>query len=415
MKLMPLANSADSLASQKIAIVDADGEWSYGFISSDPYGLRAIVQVNGRIALRTNSPRVVASAIFALEGYASEVHLIPGDASPLLDKGIVFKSEFPNSPSRINLPRNLVNTQWVLYTSGTTGEPKPISHSLENLARTVSSRIAKFNFLWGLLYDPNRMAGIQVILQAMNNQSTLVVPNSSLKLSEKIAFLIDHNVTALSATPTLWRQILQILADREWNLRQITLGGEIADQRVLTALKNKFPIARIIHIFASTETGVAFAVSDGQAGFPHEFLTNPPNGVGLQIVDGILHVEVLKAGKLELISTNDAVEISEERVHFLGRSTGQVNIGGSKVWPEQIEIILRSHPNVLDASVTVKSNPFSGSILTAQVVAVSGENAEFGIELRKWMKESWPKYFVPASISVVDKLSLNVAGKAVRS
>ncbi len=90
-----------------------------------------------------------------------------------------------------------------------------------------------------------------------------------------MAQLVESGANAVSATPSLWRQILQLPVSAGWDLKQITLGGEIADQRVLDALTSAFPGARIVHVFASTETGAAFSVKDGREGFPVTYLTDP--------------------------------------------------------------------------------------------------------------------------------------------
>ena len=58
------------------------------------------------------------------------------------------------------------------------------------------------------------------------------------------------------------------------NLLQATLGGEIVDDRILSAITALFPKARIVHIYASTEAGVGFSVSDNRSGFPLNYLKN---------------------------------------------------------------------------------------------------------------------------------------------
>ena len=85
---------------------------------------------------------------------------------------------------------------------------------------------------------------------------------------------VREGVNAMSATPTLWRKILMSDASRSLALRSITLGGEIADQQVLSTLASTYPSARIRHIYASTEAGTGFSVTDGKAGFPVSFLEN---------------------------------------------------------------------------------------------------------------------------------------------
>ncbi len=347
------------------------------------------------------------AAIVSLDGWAGSVHLVPagvdaGDLDPLASSG-------DGEPTR-----------WVLYTSGTTGTPKPISHTLASLSRTVVSEGANVSsMVWGLLYDPNRMAGLQVVLQSVLSGARLVAPGLSDPLGERLSRLAAGGVDALSATPTLWRRILQVPRSSDLALRQITLGGEIADQPVLDALRLRFPTARIVHVFASSETGAAFSVSDGRAGFPVAYMSHPPRGIALEIRDGILHVHspgVSAAGSDGFASTGDIIEIVGDRAVFRGRASGVVNVGGSNVWPEEVERLLRSHPAVSDAVVTATPNPLAGNLLVASVVAASdAERAGLGKVLRSFVREHAPSTHVPATVKVVDELETSAAGKAVRA
>ena len=409
-----------STFASRIAVVDPTGEWTFGDLYSDPLGLRKSVALNSAVALRTSSALNVAAAVIALDGWASTVHLIPPDVDPsIVTDGSKLISEF-----ELNRTDNVLDsssdqvTEWILYTSGTTGTPKSIRHTIASLSRTISVNQHVSELTWGMIYDPNRMAGIQVLLQSLTSLTTLVAPDPYSSLQDRVAFLRAHGVNALSATPTLWRQILQSADVDGWDLRQITLGGEIADQKILDALTAQFANARIAHIFASTETGAAFAVVDRRAGFPLSYLVDAPRGIRLEIRDDILYVYsplVSGAPADGFVSTEDEVEVVDDRVLFRGRKSGVVNIGGSKVWPEEVERILRTHPQVIDAAVQSKANPFSGAILTAKVIATSDAPEDFSKQLRMWMKANSPSHYVPATISVVDSLAISQAGKVNRS
>lgn len=196
------------------------------------------------------------------------------------------------------------------------------------------------------------MAGIQVLLQSLLAGDVLVDALGLRSLHDRLRFLAAHAVDALSATPTVWRQVLQSGVAGSLPLRQVTLGGEIADQRLLDALAGAFPDARITHVFASTETGAAFAVRDGREGFPRSYLEEAPRGIRLAVRDGVLHLhapDVSGAGPDGFVSTGDLVEVSGDRVRFLGRASGMVDVGGVMVAPEQVEAVLRAHPDVVDA------------------------------------------------------------------
>jgi acyl-CoA synthetase (AMP-forming)/AMP-acid ligase II len=400
-----------------IAVQSVNFELTYDELGSDQLGLRGQVPQGGVAALSTDDAAVVAAALTSLDGWASEVRLIPPCVdvpADITDVATITPRMGGPTEDGESLPEA---TRWVLYTSGTTGAPKSISHTIQTLTRTVVAG-KRGAFVWGLLYDPNRMAGIQVLLQGLRSEATVIAPPLSQPLGARVRTLVDAGVNALSATPSLWRQILQLPISHEWDLRQITLGGEIADQRVLDALANRFPSSRIVHVFASTETGAAFSVKDQRAGFPLDYLNDPPRGVRLEIRDDVLHVfspGVSAAESDGFASTGDIVELIGDRIMFRGRSTGVVNVGGTNVWPEVVETILREHPDVIEAIVSAKPNPMMGNVLVAQVTLTDdADPTGVAKRLRRWVRDQAPGSHVPASVSVVDELEVSAAGKALR-
>ncbi len=320
-------------------------------------------------------------------------------------------------------------TDWVLATSGTTGTPKAVIHTLETLTSTTKMDFAGgSDFRWGLVYDPARFAGLQVVLQALLGGGPLVVPPED-GLRQGLDFMISERVTALSATPSLWRKMLMIPEIEALALRQITLGGEIADQKVLAALAKVFPKARIVHIYASTESGVGFAVQDGLAGFPVDYLQSGTlHGVDIQIgTNGNLMVRkknaprfhaVLQTQSLSqdgFVDTGDRVEIQNNRVLFLGRSSGAINVGGNKVMPEEIEAHLLQHSAVLAARVYAMPSSVLGYLVAADLQLKPRFFAEdVGPEILGFCRSRLERWQIPARVRYVDELDLSATGKIDR-
>lgn len=382
------------------------------------------------VVVRTGAAASVWAAFCLLEGVAAEVHLLDEGSQAPVPEGAAVLGDADLAPVEVVALPDATGagapgpawtdrpTRWVLYSSGTTGTPTATRHTLASLARTVRRDVRADPFTWGLLYEPTRMAGVQVVLHAMLGGRGLVDAAGHAPLAERVAELVDGGVDALSATPTLWRLLLQTPTASALDLRQVTLGGETADQKVLDALARAYPRARVVHVFASTETGAAFSVADGLAGFPVGWLDRAPGGVRLQLRDGILHVhapDVPSAPDDGWVPTGDLVEVVGDRVHFRGRTGGVVNVGGVKVWPEQVEQVLREHPAVTDALVTARSNPMSGSILTAAVTTTT-DDVPPGLarELRQHCAARVPAAAVPAVVRVVAELPVTANGKLAR-
>ena len=320
-------------------------------------------------------------------------------------------------------------TRWILTTSGTTGKPKLVSHSLSSLTRTTKTDLKRgSNIRWGMLYDYTRFAGLQVLLQSVISGSVLIEPIFEYSLEKKIKNFIDHDCTNLSATPTLWRKILMTPNSSQINLLQATLGGEIADDKILSAVSKHFPKARIAHIFASTESGVGFSVIDKKAGFPKSYLKNPPLGINIKIENNRLYIrnkavdnkylgsEISFVSNDGWIDTGDSVEIKNDRVLFRGREDGVINVGGDKVYPEEVENILLKHPLVSAARVYAKSNPITGSLVAADVTLKDSKTDVNKARklLQEYSIEMLDRHKSLASIKIVPRFSLNSSGKIVR-
>ena len=197
-------------------------------------------------------------------------------------------------------------------------------------------------------------------------------------------------------------------------LKQLTLGGEIADQSILDSLREVFPEARIVHIYATTETGTVFAVDDGKAGFPDHFLTEGFRGRGLGISDdGTL---LVSADSGSVIDTGDLVEVRDGRATFCGRLGGTINVGGVKVAPERVEEALRNTGWVVSASARGQRSPILGYTVAAEVVLVPGlePSDELARELRRACRAALPREAIPSSVSFVEGLTIDPSGKQSR-
>ncbi len=184
-------------------------------LDGDPFSFRSQVAAAGVATLRSDDAAVVAAALRVLDGWAAEVHLTPHGVAAVAGS-VLLEAESRRRWLRAHSPAALAEpTRWVLYTSGTTGEPKPIVHTLASLSRTVVRSAAAAALVWGLMYDPNRMAGLQVVLQSLAGGSRLVAPPIEECCRHGSIGLVGSDVTALSATPTLWRRILQLPAAAE--------------------------------------------------------------------------------------------------------------------------------------------------------------------------------------------------------
>lgn len=316
-----------------------------------------------------------------------------------------------------------IQTTWLLPTSGTSGTPKLIAHTFASLTRSMRSRRIGDDYTWGSLYSLRRFAGLQVFFQSWMCSTPLILNEERVDLGDALTRFINFDCNALSATPSMWRKLaMHPLFDR-MALKQITLGGEIVDQAVLDMLTNRFPVARITHIYASTEAGVGFAVRDGRAGFPADYLLRPPLNVAIRIDEqnhlcfGTKLDQSLAMGvKNEWIDSGDVVEIQGDRVRFLGRANGSINIGGNKVMPEEIESVIKELPEVAFVQVRARSSAMLGSLVEAVVTLTLGKvlDAAFKRKITAHCRARLDNFKVPAFIVAADAIQLTASGKISR-
>ncbi len=395
---------------------------------ADPFDMvRALLALDGRVgALMLLSPDLPEQARRALMRDAGISTLI-GDQPDI--EGAVLLDQVLGEREGVWPPP--VDTRWLLTTSGTTGTPKLVIHERASIFRAVKAeRAENRDHRWAMLYDPSRFAGTQVLAQALLTGATLLAPRPGMTTGEIIEWLCDEKCTHISATPSLWRRLLMAPGAMRLPLRQVTLGGEIADDAILAALKGRYPQARITHIYASTEAGTGFVVRDGRAGFPAGWLERgvEVDGARLSMRDGVLwlrppgdahatasHITRDAEG---YIRTGDRIAIEDGRVRFLGREDTTLNVGGVKVQAEAVEEIVHAHPAVAQCRITGKPSAMMGTLLTLSVVPraeVAVDAAMLRQDIAQYSKAHLPPAARPATIRIVAEIPVSIAGKTERA
>lgn len=301
-----------------------------------------------------------------------------------------------------------------LYSSGTTGQPKPITHRISRLIQDVRIAPAYAEAVWGTGYHPTHMGSVQVLLQAVLNGAP-VVDLHGIRPSAIINMIRQCGVTHLSATPTFYRLLLAECAPMP-AVRQVTLGGERVDPALLERLRQVFPGARILNVFASTEAGRLFA-STGDVFTVSESMRDK-----VRITEGRLFIHVALLGESELTSraddgwydTGDEVEwVGESPLQFrmLRRSDERINCGGHKVDPGQVESAILEGGWAKAVRVYGRKNTVTGSILYCELIPHEHFNEK---ALRLDLSQRLPPHAIPRFYQVVDQLATSRAGKLRR-
>jgi acyl-coenzyme A synthetase/AMP-(fatty) acid ligase len=443
-------------ADRRVAVQDL-GRWSGLDVAPETLrGCSVLIATEGQLA--------AALAALALDGVARRLILCPPDVAPAHLSAAMADAEVDavvsdgsgpaaglshgaravcctgrlqdSVPSRDPEGERSVETEWVLFTSGTTGRPKLAVHSLDGLVGP--SRSGAGEAIWSTFYDIRRYGGLQILLRALVGHHSMVLSSAG---ESTVAFLSragEAGVTHISGTPSHWRRALISDATDRIAPSYVRLSGEIADQAVLDRLRDAYPRATIIHAFASTEAGVAFEVRDGLAGFPASLLSDASVAAEMRVEDGSLRIRSTRNASRYLgtdapaligddgfVDTGDLVELRSspagDRYYFVGRRGGIINVGGLKVHPEAIEAVINRHPAVQVSRVSARRSPITGAIVVGEVVvsaAYAGGAMPFEetrSEILALCREQLPPHQVPALLRQVPSIEVAASGKLVRS
>jgi len=412
----------------------------------------ALPDLAGRaVLLRVADPLYAAIALIELDGVARRIVICPPDLADDALPGVIevagveaIVSEMAgiethgltHAPLTLPVrplaatPEATRQTEWVMFTSGTSGPPKMVAHTLAGLTGAITPAPAgAAPPVWGTFYDIRRYGGLQILLRALLGEGSMAMTQPGEPMADFLNRLAHHGVTHLTGTPSHWRRVLMSRESAALSPAYVRLSGEIADQPVLDALKTRFAGVPIGHAYASTEAGVGFEVNDGLAGFPASFVGRPGE-VEIRIEDGSLRLRSTRAasgylnpgaealaGDDGFVDTGDMVERRGDRYHFVGRRNGVINVGGLKVHPEEIEAVINRHPAVRMSRVRSRRNPITGAIVVAEVVLTdtAADPATVKAEILDACRRELAPFKVPAMLGFTPALALTAGGKLERA
>ncbi|MBA2307771.1 MAG: acyl--CoA ligase [Pseudonocardiales bacterium] len=332
----------------------------------------------------------------------------------------------------------------VVYTSGTTGRPKA-----SQLVHRSTMNVARFyQRLLGLTPDDRTaihlpfyyVSGHVSQLNPMMLAGGSAVPMPSFSPSELVDVLIEHGVSVLDVVPSIFGLLLRDGRFRSPDLahvRAAIFGGAPMPAATIDELRERMPQMRLFDIYGMSETGgiisclhdVELGRKPGSVGRPvpcAEVLLTDADGVavptgavgelrvrGPMVTTGYLHDPAGTAEALEngWLRTGDLARADEDGyLYVVGRAKEMISRGGVKLYPAELEAVLREHPTVAEAAVFGVPDEVAGELVAAYVVAAAGAVVR-PTELRGWVRERMASHAVPRHLRVVDELPRNPTGK----
>ena len=303
-----------------------------------------------------------------------------------------------------------------IFTSGTTGQPKKVIHTVSTLTRSVRIGDKYQGQIWAYAYNPTHMAGLQVFFQAFENLNTLINVFNRQR-SEVYELISKYQMTHISATPTFYRLLLpyEIAYD---SVVRVTLGGEKSDQHLYDNIEKIFPFAKINNVYASTEAGSLFAAKGDCFQIPEKIRDM------FAVVDDELLIHKSLLGRSDSFKfegdyyhSGDLIEwVDKEQglFRFKSRKNELINVGGYKVNPGEVENVLMSIEGVKQVLVYGKANSVLGNVLCADIQLEEGTTLS-NVEIKKALASQLQDFKIPRRIKFVEEFELTRTGKLKRS
>lgn len=300
----------------------------------------------------------------------------------------------------------------VLFTSGTSGEPKGAVHDFLKLLEKFKTKRKSLRTVNFLLFD--HWGGLNTLFHTLYNAG-LILCTRERNPKAICQFIQDHSIELLPVSPTFLN--LLILSDEYKNydlscLKIITYGTEPMAQSTLNKAQEIFPGVKFQQTYGLIELGVLRSKSKSNDSL---WVKIGGEGYDLRVVDNILQIKAESAmmGYLNAPSpftddgyfiTGDSVLVDGEYMKILGRKSELINVGGEKVYPQEVENTILEIDKVIDVTVYKQPNPLTGNIVCATIYSPDVEDQKsFKKEVKKYCRQRLQSFKVPVKIKIVDE------------
>jgi long-chain acyl-CoA synthetase len=311
----------------------------------------------------------------------------------------------------------------VLFSSGSTGEPKAALHNLDFLLNKYKVPRQSKRTVVFLLFD--HIGGFNTLFYTLANHGCVIALESRDPVTACRA-IETHRAELLPTSPTFLHMMLMSEAYREFDLSSlelITYGTEAMPESTLKRLNEVFPQVRFLQTYGLSELGILRSRSRDNNSL---WVTVGGEDYQTRVVDGILHIKA-KSSMLGYLNhpspfdeegwfnTHDEVEVDGEWIRFKGRKSDIINVGGEKVYPAEVESVLMEVDGVVDVTVSRESHPISGNIVVADVRLRSVDDTRSAVrKLQSYCYAKLPRFKVPVKIRLTESSRVSDRFKKMR-
>jgi long-chain acyl-CoA synthetase len=393
-----------------------------------------------------------ATVLFAAQAFAAEARAGAARAgADVVEVGPMFLADLTAEPTAQPIVATVVDrdgsdTAVILYTSGTTGQPKGAELTHANLTRnaevtaTTLLKLTPDDVIFGglpLFHSFGQTVTLNTAI--MSGASVTMLPRFD--PAAALSTMARHEVTVFAGVPTMYTALVAAFAGSGFDasrLRVCVSGGAALPVEIL----HKFETAYGCPILE----GYGLSETSPVASFNHPDTERKPGSIGTPIAGVQMRVvdiagrdvppgdvgEIAIAGHNVMkgywqrpdstaaaivdgwFRTGDMGRVDEDGYYFIvDRKKDLIIRGGYNVYPREIEEVLYEHPAVAEAAVIGVPHPSLGEEVNA-VVALKSGATDTPDDIRDFVKQQVAAYKYPRIVHVVDALPKGPTGKILK-
>jgi acyl-coenzyme A synthetase/AMP-(fatty) acid ligase len=300
----------------------------------------------------------------------------------------------------------------VLFTSGTSGFPKGAVHDFSKLLTKFHAIRKSHRTVNFLLFD--HWGGLNTMFHTLSNCGVVLALRER-KPEAVCEFVQRYKIELLPVSPSFLNLLILSESYKNYDLssiKLITYGTEPMPENTLKKAKELFPTVTFQQTYGLIELGVLRSKSKSDDSL---WVKIGGEGFELRVVENILQIKADSAmiGYLNAPSpftddgyfiTGDMVEQDGEYFKILGRKSEIINVGGEKVYPQEVENVVIGYKGVTDVTVYAEKHPITGNIVCAKInVENVTDDRAFVKELKQYCKANLQSFKVPVKIQIVQE------------
>jgi acyl-coenzyme A synthetase/AMP-(fatty) acid ligase len=330
----------------------------------------------------------------------------------LIDSKLNYKLVFLEN-NKIKNDISDLNASITLFSSGTSGIPKMMVQNLKSIfeSHDVPKNQKQLRILLFLLFD--HVGGLNTLISSIKKGMCVAI-TSSRNPEDICNFISEANINVLPTTPTFLNMLLlsdAFIPEKFNSIKLITYGTEKMPPGTLKKINILLPRVKLLQTFGTSETGIVKTISKSSDSLFFKIIDTDykvvNNELFLKTKTQIKNYEGINSDSFTQdgwFKTGDIVEVDDDGfIKVISRINNIINVGGLKVFPNEIEQLILELDFVIDATVYGEPNAFVGNIICLKVIVERKIDVLIAKkQIKLFCRTRLDKYKIPQKIIVTN-------------